>query len=171
MLAKLNYYKWEKILLPIVFIGPGVLFLLIFIAYPILFSFDISFKNFNLISGINHNQWNGFQNYLFVLKDPIFWTSVKVTMIFSLFTVAFSVVFALGLGLLLAAISIRWRRVLSSLILMLVVISPVVIGMLFRIMFTKNYGIIDYILPLIGWLILLLRYGLQLQLVFGWLFH
>jgi multiple sugar transport system permease protein len=137
-----NRLQMERVFMPAVFIGPGILLLGVFILYPILFSFGISFKDFTL-ANMSNSPWNGLENYRFVMGDPVFWTSVRTTLIFSLFTVFFSFIFAFGFAMLLAAI--RGRQFFASLILTPITVAPVVVGLLFKIMFSKSYGIVDYI--------------------------
>ncbi len=144
----------EKAFMPVVFIGPGILLLAVFILYPILFSFGISFKDFTL-ANMAESSWNGLENYSFVLKDPVFWTSVRTTLILALFTVFFSFILALGFAILLMAI--KGRQLFASLILTPITVAPVVVGLLFKIMFSKSYGVVDYIfgvlhIPALNWL-------------------
>jgi multiple sugar transport system permease protein len=140
--------------MPVVFIGPGLLLLGVFILYPIGFSFGISFQDFTLAK-MAESSWNGLENYSFVLRDPVFWTSVRTTLMFSLFTVVFSFILSLGFAMLLTAI--RGRQLFASLILTPITVAPVVVGLLFKIMFSKSYGVVDYIfgamhIPAPNWL-------------------
>lgn len=76
------------------FVLPTLIAIVIFSLYPILQSFIISFYNHNGSKGI----WTGITNYVTVLRDPVFTTSLLNTVYMGVF----SMLFGLPLSLLLA---------------------------------------------------------------------
>src|SRR3989304_36633 len=86
MFLKLNNEKrgW-------IFIIPAFIFLMLLYIFPLIQSFIKSFLN-------SSGEWNSFINYSTLIKDTIFWVSLKNTF---LFTVA-SVILHLLIGLFLA---------------------------------------------------------------------
>jgi multiple sugar transport system permease protein len=86
--------------------GPGYLFLLPwFIGFfgltvgPILSSFYLSFTNFDLLTA---PRWAGLDNYVRIFtSDPKFAASMRVTLLFVVFSVPLKLAFALGVALLL----------------------------------------------------------------------
>lgn len=146
-LISISYQRKEKTLMPIVFIGPSVLFLVCFIVYPILYSVQISFKDF-FLAARTAPTWAGLQNYQTILRDEVFWNSVRVTGIYSASTVIISFLLAFVLALLLS--EIHGRRFFLSLILLPITVPPVVVGLMFKLIFVKQYGIADYLMSLTG---------------------
>src|SRR4030095_17072249 len=67
-----------------ILIAPWILGFLIFLAYPMLRSLYLSFTSYNLLSP---PEWVGLRNFQRIINDPDFWQSVKVTLIYALFSV------------------------------------------------------------------------------------
>jgi multiple sugar transport system permease protein len=86
--------------------APGYLFLLPwFIGFfgltigPIITSFYLSFTDFDLLTSPD---WVGANNYIRMFtNDPKFWASMRVTMVFVIFSVPLKLAFALGVAMLL----------------------------------------------------------------------
>ena len=143
----LSHRNQERIIGPMVFIGPAVLFLLLFIVYPIGFSLWIGFHDFFLISP-RPPSFVGLENYRTVFADPVFWKSARVTVIYTLCTVSISFVFAFFVALVFNRL--RGQALLLSIILLPITVPPVVVGLMFKVIFVKNHGIADYLLTTIG---------------------
>jgi multiple sugar transport system permease protein len=94
--------------------------------------------------------WVGMSNYVDLLTDdPEFLDSVKVTAVFVFWDVLVTLIFALGVGLLLK----REGKIFSIarvLLLLPFVMSPAVIGISFKFFLNAEYGILQYLL---GWFI------------------
>lgn len=80
------------------FLLPWFLGMLVFLIGPVLGSLYLSFTKYNLI-GIP--QWIGVQNYIDMVHDTRWWNSVRVTLIYVVFSVPLKIVFALLIALLL----------------------------------------------------------------------
>jgi multiple sugar transport system permease protein len=127
---------------------PGILFLIAFSIYPTIYSLIISFYRWNLNDPLG-KQWGGFHNYEILVKDPTFWHSVVVTIKYVATTVVLE--FALGLGLaLLFFRRFPGDRFLRALLILPMVVAPVVVGLLWRYMLGVQFGVINYLISLIG---------------------
>ena len=82
------------------FIAPALLFILAFFGYPLAYNVLISFRSYTFGSFFPHGTapWVGFDNYTTVLADPAFHDALIHTAVF----VVFSLLFQIGIGLLLA---------------------------------------------------------------------
>lgn len=81
------------------FVSPWIVSLLVFTAYPVLASFYFSFTQYSVL---NPPKWIGLDNFRTMFtKDPDYWKSVLNTLYFTGFSVPLSLIFALGLALLL----------------------------------------------------------------------
>ena len=69
------------------------------IFFPLIYSFYLSFFHYSLLS-YNAPRFTGLQNYITLLKDPIFWVSLKNTMTYTIGTV----IPTMGIGLFMAII-------------------------------------------------------------------
>ncbi len=91
---------WEKEenIAGYVFLLPWFVGILIFVAGPILGSLYLSFTNYNLI-GIP--KLIGWQNYITMFQDPVWWDAMRVTFIYVFVSVPVKLLFALLVALLL----------------------------------------------------------------------
>ncbi|WP_409305063.1 carbohydrate ABC transporter permease [Peribacillus sp. SCS-155] len=137
----------QKFTGPYSVMAPGLLLLAIFAIYPTIFLVTISFQNYNPIN--IENPFVGFENYSRLFQDHNFWNAIKVTAIFVVSTVTIEFVLGMALALLLNQ-QLKGKRVFRTLILLPIVMTPTVVGLMFRFMMNEQYGILNYIAELIG---------------------
>jgi multiple sugar transport system permease protein len=130
------------------FIGPVVLGTLLFNVLPMLPTLYTSFTNWD---GINPPRWIGADNYhkIFSGGDPEFMRSLINTIIY---TVAYVPV-GIAVGLVLALLVNRKARGMTlfrALFFIPVVTSLVAIGMVWRWIFDAQYGVLNWLLSLVG---------------------
>ena len=107
----------------------------------------ISFHDFFLASP-RPPSFVGLENYRTIFDDPVFWKSVRVTVIYTFCTVSVSFVFAFFVALVFHRL--RGQAFLLSLTLLPITVPPVVVGLMFKVIFVKNNGIADYLLTTLG---------------------
>lgn len=74
------------------FIAPMIILLAVFTIYPMIFSFIISFTDWNFLSGLEGMKWNGIQNYLELPQDIWFRDSICNTIEYTLLYVPVTMV-------------------------------------------------------------------------------
>ena len=127
-------------------ITPAVLIILLIGLFPIVYSAIVSFQNINMLE--EDTSFSGLINYQRLLEDARFWQALGHT--FTFLAVALPV--ELLLGLLLAYLFLDrmpGRQVFVALLVLPVVISPIVGGAMWSILFDNRFGPINQIL---GWL-------------------
>ncbi|MEO9657948.1 MULTISPECIES: sugar ABC transporter permease [Alphaproteobacteria] len=128
------------------FATPAVLVFSCLVLYPIGHSFWISFFNLTgaeLFSKSNEANWVGLANYLELLDDPRFWTSLQNTILwFLLFMLAIPGGLAIAL---LVNQNIRGIWFYRSLFFFPFVISQVVVGLIFTWFYDPHFGLIGKI--------------------------
>ncbi|HYI23966.1 MAG TPA: hypothetical protein VD767_01020, partial [Thermomicrobiales bacterium] len=83
----------------LIFCLPWILGLVIFLAYPVIYSFYLSFTEYSIIQP---PRWIGLENYRTMFTvDPFFWTSVRNSAWFALVSVPLRLVIAFVLALML----------------------------------------------------------------------
>jgi multiple sugar transport system permease protein len=118
----------------------------VFLVYPMASSLYFSFTRFRII---DKPVWVGLQNFLSLVKDPIWLTSVRVTIVYAVFSLPLGLIGSLALALLmnrkLKGISF-WRTVyyVPS------VISGVAVAMLWRWILNPDFGLLNMLLKYIG---------------------
>lgn len=127
---------------PYLFVLPYLLCYFLFNFYPTLYSFYISFFDWN---GISDKVFVGLQNYITLLtKDALFWKAMRNTLLM----IAISIPVQIGLGLVAAAIlfPMKHKRALETIVFLPYIIAPIAIGAIFANMFDWQYGYINEVL-------------------------
>ncbi|MET7730073.1 sugar ABC transporter permease [Streptomyces sp. NPDC005402] len=129
---------------------PGLAFLALFLAYPLLYNVWTSVHDVDLgqlLGGAE--RFNGLDNYRTVVDDPAFWHSVRLSLVFTLgsLLLQFTIGFALAL---LFARPFPLNGLLRSLLLVAWLLPPVVSGTLFRWMLDAESGAYNALLKPAG---------------------
>ncbi|MGH2521372.1 MAG: carbohydrate ABC transporter permease, partial [Anaerolineales bacterium] len=82
------------------FVLPGLILFAVFIVGPMLYSFRISFYEWNIVRP-ERSEWAGLANYARALGDPIFRRAVLNTLAYAAVTVPGQILFGLMVALLL----------------------------------------------------------------------
>jgi ABC-type sugar transport system permease subunit len=129
------------------FVMPALLFYVLFIIVPTLSSFYYSFTSWD---GISPNiNFIGLANYREIFTSARFGNALKNTVILTLF-ISITENF-LALLLAVAVDNVRWgKRTFRSVLYLPVLISGIVSGFIWKIMYNYNFGAINTILKDIG---------------------
>jgi len=118
----------------------------VFIVLPIIIAVGYSFTRY---SGIGKAKFLGFENYIRLFQDKLFWISFKNTMI--IFVLAF--VLLLTLSFLIALLLNHHLRAVDAskaLIFSPAIIAPIIVGIIWVYILDPNIGIINNILDAVG---------------------
>lgn len=133
--------------IPFLFLLPAIVLLCIFRIYPIFSTFIESLYINNLNS--RTREFVGLLNYYRILKDPIFWQSLKVTIEFNLLNIPIQVSLALVVAVIFNK-EVRGISVFRSIVMIPIAVSPVVSATLWKTMMEYNGGIINGLLSLLN---------------------
>ena len=128
-------------------IAPAVFILLAFGLFPFLYAVVVSFQKLSLLD--QYTSFQGFLNYARLFQDQRLWNAVLHTLAIT----AVALPLQLVLGLLLAHHFLDerpFKRLFVALLIIPSVISPMVAGSMWRLMFDDRYGPINQI---IGWIV------------------
>ena len=129
-----------------VFISPWLLGFVVFLVGPILASLYLSFTQYK--PGLTP-VWIGLANYTRMFGDDLFYHSLQVTSIYTLFSVPVSLVTALMLAVLLNQ-QVPGQRLFRTIFYLPSLISGVAVAIVFAWIFNARYGIVNYLLGLVG---------------------
>lgn len=134
-----------------IFIAPAWLFILLLSILPLFYAVYLSFRNYSLLRPVDTASFNGFDNYVAVLRNKDFVNSIGWTLLFCFCTVIISV----GVGLLIAVLLTNQHdspgiRFMKSLLVLPMMVAPVVSSTMWKIMFGAVYGPINYLIRLLG---------------------
>ncbi|MEU6793073.1 sugar ABC transporter permease [Nonomuraea wenchangensis] len=130
------------------FMTPALLLLAGMLLYPIFYTFWVSLSDFDLAT-FQPTGWVGLRNYTAVLHDPGFLESLKVTGIYLVIALPLQMVLGFAIAFLL---NVEWRGrgVLRALFLVPMVVAPVVAGGVWRMLLDPLWGVVNYVLGLVG---------------------
>jgi len=128
----------------LLFILPGLALLATFIIIPMLYSLRISFYDWNIIRP-ELSEWEGLQNYIQALQDPIFRRAVINTLAYTLVTVPAQMILGLIVAILLNQ-QIRGKAGFRVIYYLPVITSWVIVSLLFEYMFSGQAGLVNYVL-------------------------
>lgn len=128
-----------------VFLLPAFLLVVILLLVPMAQNIYLSFFEWN---GISDKVFVGIRNYITFFSDENFIRSILNTLLWVVFTIVFSVT----IGLLIAVFlrGIKGDKLFRSVFFMPLTISFVSTGAIWMYMFSKDYGVINELLALIG---------------------
>ena len=126
------------------FILPTLLLLILWNVFPLFYSLFLSFTRYSH-SGKLPPVWIGTANYDALLSDPKVWLNFAITGRYALLSVLFQAIVGFGLALLLRA-KFKSSGLLTTLILIPMMLSPVIVGMFWRLIFNPLTGIFNYLI-------------------------
>ena len=130
---------------------PTLICLGLVLAYPVIYAGYISFHKVGLAQLRSGNfAFNGWENYSRLLEDPLFWTAVKNTFLFTVITVTSEIVLAVAIALLINQTSVWTSRVTRFLILLPYAIPPIANGLIWTFLYSFQFGFLNRILFTLG---------------------
>ena len=127
-------------------LAPNVIGFFMFMLFPIVFTFGISFTDFDMLRPA---RFVGFDNYVRLAQDPIIrqvtWNTIKYTLI----TVPVGMVLSLFLAILLDQ-KLALRRFYRAAFFLPTITSMVVVSIVWQWMYNPEFGILNYLLSLLG---------------------
>lgn len=136
----------RNMLVGLSFILPNFIGFFIFILIPVLFSFVLSFMQWN---GFNEMTFVGLDNFIAIFNDKYFIQALGRTMIYTVFVVLITTFISLGLAVLLNK-KIFAKGFFRSSIFFPYVASVVAVGAVWRMMFMRDFGPINELLRFFG---------------------
>lgn len=127
---------------------PALIVMLLVLAVPLCYDILVSFFDKSLkYKGLGN--FIGLQNYIADLKNDEFTGSVLTTWIFTIGVVCIE--FILGLLIALGLNSLgKGKNLIFTIIIIPMMITPVAVGLTWRLMLHSQLGIVNYLLSLIG---------------------
>lgn len=138
-------FRTRETVIGLLFILPSLIGFTVFYAIPAVRGVFISFTNWDLLRPA---QPVGFQNYINLLQDPVFWNSLKVTIYYVFLNIPLQTLLAM-------VIAVMMSRLTKSIIIRAIIILPwlmpgVVVGLLWLWLLDPTIGIVNEFLRGIG---------------------
>ncbi len=128
--------KYFEIML---FLSFGIVFFLVFILYPVMFSAGLSFFDWSGYSQNPFEKFIGIDNIIRLVKDSTFLLSLKNTFIFVFGVIFFQNLFGLLIAIFIFYGKLKGGAIWRSIIFFPAILSPIIIGLVWkRIFFTDG---------------------------------
>ncbi|MDO4620132.1 MAG: sugar ABC transporter permease [Lachnospiraceae bacterium] len=134
----------------LLFTLPAALYMLVFVGYPIVSNFILSFQNVtvkNLVRGTK--QFVGWENYIVLFQDEVFRRSILNTIIFTIGCLVFQFIIGFALALFFNK-HFSLSKPVRGLLMIPWMIPMTVTALIFKLLFATDIGVINYILRLLG---------------------
>jgi multiple sugar transport system permease protein len=130
---------WYSILL----ITPAMLIIGFFALFPLFYAISIAFRFADLTSPIGIGGFVGLDNFRFALNDRFFWSSSRVTVLFTVSAVSIEMILGISIAFLLHGA--KWfKGILRSVLLLPLASAPAAVGLIWRYMYHPEFGVYGY---------------------------
>jgi len=144
-----NRARLSDVKMILLFLGPALAVLFFTTIYPLIYAAVLSFRQYNLAKPYIPRIFVGISHYVSLLSSGRFFNSLYVT--FKLMALAISVELILGFALaLLLTQKLRGMRVIRTLFMIPMMISPVVVGLIWLFFYYPGLGYLNYFLSFLN---------------------
>lgn len=135
-----------------VFAAPALAVIAVFFGLPVLAAFALSLTDFDIyaLADVRNLRFVGLDNYLRLLRDPLFWTALGNTAYFVAVGVPLSIAVSLGAALLLHSRLAIFRPFFRTALFAPVVTTVVAVAVIWRYLFHTRYGLANWALSWFG---------------------
>lgn len=127
---------------------PALIFILLMMVFPVLYTFFVSFTNWDLISG-GLVSFVGLDNYIAILKEPRFHNAFYLTFYFTFLALAVETILGVAIALILNREFVG-KNLVKFFLLLPLVATPVAIGLAWTLFYEPSIGLGNYALHLLG---------------------
>lgn len=140
--------SWFERNLKWIYTLPAVLFVLLMMVFPIIYTVRISFYEWSM-SATTPPKWVGLSNYKALLADERFWHAVKATAGFTVAALIVQIVLGVAIALLLDR-EFRGKNIIKTLFLLPMVATPVAMGLVWMLIYEPTIGVANELLKRFG---------------------
>jgi multiple sugar transport system permease protein len=130
------------------FAGPALVVIGVFFGLPVLSALALSLTDFDLyaLADRSNLRFIGLDNYIQLLRTPMFWKALGNTTYFVVVGVPLSIAVSLGAALLLNAPVARFKALFRTALFAPVVTTLVAVAVIWRYLFHTSYGLVNWAL-------------------------
>jgi cellobiose transport system permease protein len=139
--------RWDVRFSPYLYISPFFILFGLVGLFPLLYTAWVSVHDWNLIGG--QGDFVGIENYVTVLSQQYFWTSLRNTFSIFLLSSVPQIILAMGIAAFLDY-NLRAKTLWRMGVLLPYVVAPVAVALIFSNLFGDRFGLINEILGGLG---------------------
>ncbi len=130
-------------------IGPALLLFGALTVLPVGLLLVLSLHDITWSAGAAHWTFTGLRHYAQLAADTLLAASIRNTLVFAFAAVTLQMLLGLGLALLVSGIA-HGRALYRTVFLLPILIPGIVIGAIWKLMFSFDFGVINLLLDLVG---------------------
>ncbi len=144
-----KYFKYDNV--GILFVLPALIYMLVFVGYPIIYNFTLSFQDVTVKTlRSNVKEFVGFENYIHLFQqDNVLLTALWNTLFFTVICIIFQFIVGFALALFFNK-NFKFAKTVRGLLLIPWMIPMTITGLMFKFMFSTDVGIINFFLRSFG---------------------
>ncbi len=148
MRTRLGAFVRRHKLAPYLLLLPALAGIALVLLWPLIQVAIYSFQNYGLpqITGALPTQWVGFANFSTTLHDPLFWLSLRISVLFAVVVVPLTLIVGTVVGLMLNRLGRKMSIFVSTAALLAWATPPVSASVLFYWIFSPDGGLVDWAL-------------------------
>ncbi len=127
---------------------PGLLTLAVVMGLPLVYAVVMSVSSMTLMRP-SLAPLTGLTNYARIMDDPQFWSSLWLTVKYSIVTVAAEFVVGLGIALMLNAV-VKAKPIYFAILTIPMAMSPVSVALIWRMLLQPNLGVVNHLMEVAG---------------------
>ena len=135
-----KYLKW-------IILAPALIIIISLVIYPLIYALRASFFLYRYGKPV---EFVGFNNYLELFRNKLFYNSLKNTGIYVALAVSIEFVAGLILALIMNRELGKFRGIVRAALTIPMFISPIVVGIIWRMIYNPQYGLFNWFLGIRG---------------------
>ncbi|MFC5702423.1 carbohydrate ABC transporter permease [Cohnella faecalis] len=142
------FINWIDRHLKWVFTLPAVLFIVLMVAYPLIYTGRLSFFEWSM-SAVTPPKWVGLDNYVALFQDHRFWNALKVTFYHTSVSIVLETVLGVGIAILFSR-KFKGGRIVKTVMMLPMVATPVSIALVWLLIYEPSIGFANQALKALG---------------------
>jgi len=137
---------------PVWFVAPALAVIAAFFFVPVLAAALLSLTDFDIYAIASHHNLRlvGFDNYVHLLRDPLFWVALRNTAYFVVIAGPLSIAASLAAAVLLTMRLVRFKTFFRTVFFLPVVTTLVAVAVVWRYLYHPRFGLLNYGLAFLG---------------------
>jgi alpha-1,4-digalacturonate transport system permease protein len=132
---------------PLTLTAANIVLFGLFFVWPAVIGLVYSFTNY---TGVGPFQFVGLSNYKNLFGDSTFYAALTRTLTYTVFMVPLNFVLSLLIANLLVSKQAKGRSVARIVFFIPWLLSPIIVGVLWRWLFGENFGLVNYVIEKLG---------------------
>lgn len=142
------FFRHENV--GLLFALPAVVYMLIFVGYPIVHNIILGFQNVDVMNFLRgQKRFVGFENYVELFHDEVFFKSVGNTFVFTVCCLFFQFLIGFALAMFFNR-KFSFARPVRGILMMPWMIPMTITALMFKFMFSTKVGVVNNILTGLG---------------------